>query len=97
VSSSDSGRVHALAPEPGLRQRAVRVQHSQIRPSAGAQAADRHDPGAILVTDRQMEQQVLHTVDTEPAQALGILWTDALECSDGGVGERGGWIWQTAA
>ena len=56
---------------------------------AWLQRADRRDAGAILVAQRQMKQQILHGVDTEPGEFLGQARSHAVQRGDRDAVERG--------
>jgi len=49
----------------------TRITHMQL--------ANGHDPGAVLVADGQVKQQILEVVDAQPRQALGQFIPDTLE------------------
>lgn len=51
---------------------------------ARAQGGDGCNPGAVLVAQGQVEQQILDAVDADPRQAGGKLGADAAQCGDGG-------------
>jgi hypothetical protein len=52
------------------------------RPLSGAQFAERHDPGAIFVTQRQQEQKILGGLDPQGAQPQSQRVADAAQHSD---------------
>ncbi len=49
------------------------------------QIEQRCQPGAILVAQRQVEEQILHRADPELAEPLGDPWTHAVQPVDGQV------------
>ncbi|MNF45261.1 hypothetical protein D3C84_263890 [compost metagenome] len=56
---------------------------------AGAQFADRHDAGAILVTQRKVEQHILQGFQADPGEFLGQGGADAFQRGDGNRSELG--------
>ena len=52
----------------------------------GTQALQRHDPGSILIAQRQVHQQIHRAQDTQPGEFFFQAWTDALEGVNGLVG-----------
>ena len=52
----------------------------------GTQALQRHDPGSILIAQRQVHQQIHRAQDAQPGEFFFQAWTDALERVNGLVG-----------
>ena len=46
---------------------------------AGPQPGDGHDPGTVLITQRQMEQGIGQGMDAESRQPLGMARTDPFQ------------------
>jgi len=55
----------------------------------GAQGANRHHAGAVLITQGQMEQHVLDVLQPDLGQFLGHSLTDALERGDRHIRQLG--------